>query len=137
MYIPVDRSDHYAACCSGQTYTTSQAGTYEAAVTNNYGCTGRDTVQLITNPPPAITNNPLSKTICSEESTNIALTSNQPGTNFYWTASLNSGNITGFSADSGLVINQILINNGASAGIVTYHITPKVGGCAELLLFSR
>jgi len=67
---------------SGQTYTTSQAGTYEAAVTNNYGCTGRDTVQLITNPPPAITNNPLSKTICSEESTNIAVNLQSTGYEF-------------------------------------------------------
>ena len=115
---------------TGQTYTTAQAGTYEAAVTNTYGCTGRDTVQLITNPKPAVTNSPLSKTICSGESTNIALTSDQPGTNFHWTATLTSGNITGFSADSGLIINQVLTNNGALAGIVTYQVTPKLGGCA-------
>jgi hypothetical protein len=48
---------------------------------------------------------------------------------FHWTASLTSGNITGFSADSGLVINQVLIDNLATPGIVTYHITPKVGSC--------
>ena len=91
---------------------------------------GSDTVQLMTTPVPSITNNPLSKSICSGDSADIALTSNVTGTTFYWTAGLTSGNITGFSADSGLVINQILVNSLSTPGIVTYHITPKVGSCA-------
>ena len=57
------------------------------------------------------------------------MTSSVPGTNFYWTASLTSGNITGFSADSGLVINQVLNNLLPTPGIVNYHITPKIGSC--------
>ena len=48
---------------------------------------------------------------------------------FHWTANLTSGNITGFSADSGLILNQILIDNLPTNGVVTYHITPKVGSC--------
>lgn len=114
---------------TSQTFKTGLEGTYMVTVTNSNGCSGNDTVQLITTNVPSITNNPLSKSICSGESTNITLTPSVPGTNFYWTASLTSGNITGFSADSGLVINQILTNTLATPGIVTYHITPKVGSC--------
>jgi uncharacterized protein (TIGR02145 family) len=75
-------------------------------------------------------NNPPAKTICTGESTQVSLLSNASGANFYWTASLTSGTVTGFSPDSGLVINQTLINTGATAGVVTYHITPKIGECA-------
>ncbi len=114
---------------TSQTFKTGLAGTYSVNVTNSDGCIGSDTVQLITTAVPSVTNNPLSKTICSGESTNIALTSSVPGTNFHWTASLTSGNITGFSADSGLVINQILTNSLPTPGIVTYQITPKIGSC--------
>lgn len=114
---------------NGQTYTAKTFGNYRVTVTNSNGCIGQDTVLVSFTPPPVVTNNPLSKIICSGESTNITLTPSVPGTNFYWTASLTSGNITGFSADSGLVINQILTNTLATPGIVTYHITPKVGSC--------
>jgi uncharacterized protein (TIGR02145 family) len=114
---------------TSQTITTGIAGIYQVKVTNQGKCESRDTIQIFTVPAPAIINNPLSKTICSGESTNIQLISSGPGTNFYWTASLTSGNITGFSADSGLVINQVLTNSLASPGIVTYHITPKIGSC--------
>ena len=114
---------------TAQTFKTGLSGIYAVTVTNISGCTGTDTVQLFTTPIPAVTNNPLSKSICSSESTNIALTSSVPGTNFHWTASLTSGNITGFSADSGLIINQVLTNSLPTPGVVTYHITPKAGSC--------
>ena len=116
---------------TNQTFTTGVAGTYCVNVTNGNGCSGSDTVQLTTTPTPLVTNNPpLIKTICSGESTNISLTGNVLGIIFHWTATLTSGNISGFSADSGQVINQTLINSGATAGVVTYHITPKIGDCA-------
>jgi uncharacterized protein (TIGR02145 family) len=116
---------------TNQTFATGTAGIYCVNVTNGNGCTGKDTVQLTTTPLPVVTNNPpLLKSICTGESTNIPLFGNEPGIMFHWTATLTSGNVTGFTADSGLVINQILINNGATAGVVTYHITPKIGDCA-------
>jgi uncharacterized protein (TIGR02145 family) len=115
---------------TSQTFKTGLAGSYSVTVTSSDGCIESDTVQLLTTPVPSVTNNPLSKTICSGGSTNIALTSSVSGTNFHWTASLTLGNITGFSADSGLVINQILTNSLATPGIVTYHITPKNGNCS-------
>jgi uncharacterized protein (TIGR02145 family) len=116
---------------TSQTFRTGQAGTYAAIVTGSNGCIGRDTVVLSTTPVPTVSNSPpLVKTICTGESTNIPLTSSPPGASFHWTASLSSGNVTGFSADSGLVINQVLTNPLATPGIVIYHITPKIGSCS-------
>jgi uncharacterized protein (TIGR02145 family) len=114
---------------SNQTFTATITGMYEVAVSDANDCTGRDTVQFTVTPIPVVTNTSLLKTICSWESTNIVLTSNVSNVNFHWIATLTSGNITGFSADSGLVINQILVNHNPSPGAVTYHITPKAGSC--------
>ena len=113
-------------------FKTDQPGTYAAIVTYSNGCIGSDTVQLFTTPVPTVTNNPLAKSICSGESSSIVLTSNVSGTIFHWTASLTSGNVTGFSADSGIIINQVLINGVSTPGVVTYHITPVEGSCAGL-----
>jgi len=112
-----------------QTITTSQAAEYMVKVTGSNNCYGSDTVVLSTTPVPAVTNSPLLKEICSGESTDILLTSNVPGATFNWTATLVSGNITGFTADSGFMITQVLVNHDPSPGMVTYHITPKVGSC--------
>jgi uncharacterized protein (TIGR02145 family) len=114
---------------STQTIWVKTPGTYWVKVSDLH-CPVSDTVIVTTTPVPSVTNNPLSKSICSGDSTHIILTSNVSGTIFHWTASLTSGNITGFSADSGLVINQLLVNLLSTPGIVTYHITPKVGSCA-------
>ncbi len=124
-----DLSTNQMNIATGQTFKTGQAGIYKVDVLN-VKCSGSDTVQLVTTPVPQVTNTQLTKSICSGESTNISLFSSVSGTMFHWTASLSSGNISGFTADSGLVINQILINNNATAGVVTYHITPKIGDCA-------
>jgi uncharacterized protein (TIGR02145 family) len=113
-----------------QTFTTAQAGTYTVAVTSPNACVTRDTVQLLTTAVPVLANSPLNKTICTGESTNISLSSVPPGAMFHWTATLTLGIVTGFSADSGLVINQVLTNSLATPGIVTYHITPKIGSCS-------
>ncbi len=112
-----------------QIYYAKTNGDFRVTVTNSIGCMGSDTVLVTLTPVLQVTNNPLSKSICSGESTDISLTSNVVGTSFNWTATLTSGNITGFSADSGQIINQVLINNGVTTGIVTYHITPKLGSC--------
>ncbi len=114
---------------STQTIWVRTTGTYWVKVSDVH-CPVSDTVIVTTTPVPSVTNNPLSKSICSGESTNILLTSSIPGTNFHWTANLTSGTVTGFSADSGVVINQVLVNLLSTPGVVTYHITPKVGSCA-------
>jgi len=115
---------------TNQTFTTGIAAIYSVQVTNSNNCTGYDTVQLVTTPVPQVTNTQLTKSICSGESTNISLLSNVSGTMFHWTALLTSGTVTGFSADSGLVINQVLTNTLPVAGVVTYSVTPKVGSCS-------
>ena len=109
--------------------TTGTPGLIMVAVTNSDTCTATDTVQLSLTPRPVITNTPLSKTICSGESTNIVLTSSVANTMFDWTATVISGTVTGASADSGLIIDQVLMNPGPNPGIVKYHITPHVGSC--------
>ena len=113
------------------TFNVTLPGTYWVKVTEPI-CTSSDTIVISNLPVPMVTNNPMSDSICTGESTNIMLTSNVPGTNFHWTSSLTSGNITGFSADSGIVINQTLVNQLVTSGIVTYHITPKVGSCSGI-----
>ena len=117
---------------NSQTFKTSLPGAYMVSVTSSDSCSATYTIQLFTTPVPVITNNPFSKSICSGESTNIVLSSNISGTTFHWTASLTSGNVTGFSADSGLIINQVLINTLSTSGVVIYHITPVVGSCTGL-----
>ncbi|NCA77010.1 MAG: hypothetical protein EOM90_11820 [Alphaproteobacteria bacterium] len=112
-----------------QTLTTSVAGVYGVVVTGPSGCTGRDTVQLSVTDPPVITNDPLAKTICSGESTAIALSSTMSSTTYHWTASLTSGMVSGFAPGSGTTIDQILTNQDASPGMVTYLITPVAGSC--------
>ena len=62
---------------NSQTFTTTQAGTYSVLVTSPNGCTGTDTIHLVTTSPPLISNTILTDTICSGESTNIHLTSNK------------------------------------------------------------
>jgi uncharacterized protein (TIGR02145 family) len=114
---------------STQSIFVKTSGTYWVKVPDIH-CTVSDTIIVTTTPVPSVTNNPLSKSICSGDSTDIVLTSSVAGTMFHWTASLTSGNITGFSADSGLILNQILIDNLPTPGVITYHITPKVGSCA-------
>ena len=112
-----------------QTITTGTGGLIRVAVANDDGCTGADTVLLSVTAKPIVTNDSLSKTICSGQSTNIVLTSSVPNTMFDWTATVVLGAVSGASADSGLVINQVLLNAGSGAGIVRYHITPHVGNC--------
>ena len=94
------------------------------------GCSGIPVDYIITvNPTPDVSNNPLSKNICSGTNTNIILTSDVSGTTFNWTASNTSGTITGFSASGSGNINDILTNTGIIAGTVTYVITPSTNGC--------
>jgi uncharacterized protein (TIGR02145 family) len=113
---------------STRTIRVSDPGEYWVQVPDVH-CTVSDTVIVTISPPPVVTNDPLTKTICTGESTGIVLASSAPSAFFTWTASLTSGTVTGFSADSGLVINQVLTNLLPTPGVVTYHITPKLGNC--------
>ena len=99
--------------------------------TDASGCPGIGTIVDITiHPSTLVITTPLtSQAICSGDPTNIALSSNVTGAVFSWTASLTSGNVTGFSDGSGSLIGQTLINTGIMPGIVTYTIHANANGC--------
>ena len=67
---------------------------------------------------------PASQTICTNSSTNIALSSNVPGTTFSWVVQSTTGTVTGQTAGSGTNIAQTLTNSGGTNAFVTYRITP-------------
>jgi uncharacterized protein (TIGR02145 family) len=94
------------------------------------GCNSPVTDFTVTvNPKPKVANNPMHDSICSGTTTNIHLTANCAGTTFTWTASLLSGNITGFSNGAGDFIGQTLVNTLPTVGLVEYTITPTAGFC--------
>jgi uncharacterized protein (TIGR02145 family) len=92
-----------------------------------YGDTAK--FYVIIHPYPQVTNTVTTFTQCSETSTNIGLLSNVGGGTFYWTASASSPDVSGFSAGTGIVIEQPLINSGASPQTVTYTVRDSLNGC--------
>ena len=94
------------------------------------GCYGSPiSVVIDVNPIPVVSANPAAETLCSGETTNIALsTSNVVGATFTWTVSQTG--VAGASSGSGNMINQILTATGPVQGTVDYTITPLKNGCA-------
>jgi hypothetical protein len=81
-------------------------------------------VRVTVNPSVTVNISPSPDTICSGETTNLALTSNPTGATFNWTASgLNS------NAGSGTTIAQTLINGTNAIVNVVYTITATLNGC--------
>jgi uncharacterized protein (TIGR02145 family) len=97
------------------------------------GCNGPvSQTNVLVNPIPVITNVVLTKTICSNNSTNITLTSNVIGAGFSWTASLMAGTVTGWANGAGTLINQVLVNTGIIPGLVKYRVIPSANSCSGL-----
>ncbi|MNS01637.1 hypothetical protein D3C72_329220 [compost metagenome] len=94
------------------------------------GCYGAPiSVVIDVNPIPVVSANPASETLCSGETTNIALsTTNVVGATFTWT--VNQTGVTGASSGSGNMINQIVTATGPVQGTVDYTITPLKNGCS-------
>ncbi|MFZ2205562.1 MAG: PKD-like domain-containing protein [Minisyncoccia bacterium] len=114
-----------------QTLTTTGTAigtaTYTVTPTAN-GCPGDPISVVVTvNPIPVVTATPSSQTICSGNSTGIALTSPVTGTTFSWTVTQTG--VSGASANTGSTIAQTLTLTGTSAGTVIYTITPLANGC--------
>lgn len=66
---------------------------------------------------------------CNNAPLNYTITSNLPGTTYTWTAT-GPASVTGFTAGSGNVINDVLVNaNGNVDATVTYIITSMNNGC--------
>lgn len=110
--------------------TGTVAGTATYTVTSISGsCPGNSlTIPITVNPVPNVTATPAATTICSGNSTSIALTSNVAGTTFSWTVSQTGA--TGGTAGSGTNISQVLNASGVTSGSVTYTITPAAAGCS-------
>jgi PKD repeat protein len=106
-----------------QALTGNGTATYTITPTAN-GCVGAPiTVVVTVNPIPVATATPNSQTICSGQTTGIALTSNVGGTTYNWTV-VQSG-VSGASNGSGSNISQTLTGNGTA----TYTITPTANSC--------
>ncbi len=92
------------------------------------GCQGSPiSVTITVKPRPVVLPIPSAVTICSGETTFIALTSNIPGTTFVWT--VNPTGVSGAFASSGNSIAQTLTATGTTPGTVIYTVTPTVGSC--------
>ncbi|WCT13877.1 PKD-like domain-containing protein [Mucilaginibacter jinjuensis] len=91
----------------------------------------------ITINPVVRVNSPLAVGICSGTNIGYTITADHNPATFTWSASVSSGNPTGFtSAGSGNSINDVLINSTTGSAnpvdeTVTYHITPTYNnnGC--------
>ena len=93
------------------------------------GCSGTTTMVSITvNPiPVAIINPAIGQTICSGETTSIALSSSVTNTTFSW--AVIQTNLNGTFSGSGTTIAQTLLTVVPSIGTATYVITPTSQGC--------
>lgn len=122
------------------TNTGSIPGTVRYAVVSKIGvCLGDTTfVNIVVNPKPNAIATPTAQTICSGESTALAIstTGTPSGISYSWTAKNISGNVSGFAAGSGSTISQVLTNTGITQAIVRYAIVPKVGTCLGDTIFA-
>ncbi|MBK9256195.1 MAG: hypothetical protein IPM42_11965 [Saprospiraceae bacterium] len=100
-------------------------------------CTGSPITYTYTvNPTPAGSASP--QTICSGGTSSVDLNSTVSGTEFTWTAAIQTtpagGTLTGFSncaAACGTSIAQTLTNTGTSAGVIRYTVTPSYTNAGE------
>ncbi|GEL11532.1 gliding motility-associated C-terminal domain-containing protein [Flavobacterium glycines] len=114
------------------TYSTTGTYTVSLIVTNECGASATATQTFSVNKTPTITNTDLSQTICSgTSSAAINITSDDPSTTFSWTATATAG-ISGFAASgtTSIIPARIITTTNASAGTITYVVTPKIGTCA-------
>ena len=94
------------------------------------GCTGLPANFVVTVEPVADAYfDPASQAICSGQTTAIQILSHVAGSVFSWTAGGSSANVSGFTAGSGNLIRQTLINSGYNTETVTYVVTPVFNGC--------
>ncbi|NTW31312.1 MAG: hypothetical protein HGB12_01535 [Bacteroidetes bacterium] len=113
--------------------TTAGTVQYIVTPTSTTGsCVGAAfTITVTVNPTPTVTNTPLTQNICTGENTAlVTLTSNVGGATFAWAAT-ETANITNFTTGGTNTIPiQTIYNSGATAGTVTYAITPTANSCA-------
>jgi gliding motility-associated-like protein len=114
------------------TYSNSGNYTVSLVVTNECGASSTATELFAVNVAPALSNTVLSQMVCSgQQTTPITLTSATAGATFSWTATATAG-ISGFTASGtgSTIPGQTITTTSASAGTVTYVITPSLGICS-------
>lgn len=113
------------------TGTTSGSIRYTVTPTAN-SCPGLPfTVDVTVNPKP--NGSAIAQTVCSGVITNIPLNSTVSGTTFAWTSAIitmpTGGTISGFTSGTTNTIAETLTNNGTSAGVIRYTVTPTSNNC--------
>jgi gliding motility-associated-like protein len=105
--------------------------TYAITATAN-GCTATANYVITVNPSLAVTNAPLSQSVCSGSNSNlITLTANIGGATFAWTATATAG-ISGFATSGTSTIPvQTLTTTSTSPGTVTYVVSASANGCTS------
>jgi len=99
-------------------------------------CTGATITNAVTITVNPIPGTPISLTpseICSEESTNLTISSfpSITGTTLVWTV-IDSQNVSGFTNGTGtapFTINDVLTNTSDVQGFVKYSVTSRLGNC--------
>ncbi|WP_236456661.1 MULTISPECIES: T9SS type B sorting domain-containing protein [Flavobacterium] len=105
-------------------------------VVTTYGvadCIGQtQTFTVRINPIPSVDYTVIDDSICSGETTQISLFSDDyPGASFSWTSEVVSGGtVSGMSNGSGSMITDTLTTANLTASTVVYHVTPTMGICA-------
>jgi len=109
------------------TGTSIGTAVYTITPTAN-SCNGTPVVVTVSvNPTPSVTASPSSQSLCSGNTTSIALTGGVSGTTYSWTVT--QSGITGATASTGTNIAQTLSTTGASIGTAVYTITPTANSC--------
>jgi hypothetical protein len=109
------------------TNTTPTTVSYVISITAN-GCTiPTQTVNVVVNPTPQVTITNNDDSLCSGETSNIALSSTVAGTVFNWVVT--AGGTTGALNGNGASIAQVLTNNTNAPITVTYAVTPSFHKC--------
>ena len=91
------------------------------------GVVSTKNVTIIEN--PAVTNNPLASSICSNNNAGVTLTATVPGTLLQWVPTCIFPLIAGYASGSGTTIPDFLVNTGTTPGFVDYKIIPWANGC--------
>jgi uncharacterized protein (TIGR02145 family) len=93
------------------------------------GCTGlTKRFEVTVLPIPDLWFEPQTQRICSGTSCTVSLLSHVPDAVFTWTAIPSSPQLSGFTAGSGNLISQKLMNTGLT-GTVTYPVAVSANGC--------
>jgi uncharacterized protein (TIGR02145 family) len=107
---------------------------YYVDITDACSAIARDSVIVTVLAKPVVTNGNVISVVCTGNPTGIAPQSSIPNSTYSWTATCGNPNISGYSAGSGLTINQVLTNTGTTVDTVTYHVTAIAAGCTSSLV---